>query len=132
MAHVISFTTDRFDVAKEKPNPINPIAGQAVLQWLREELAAAYYSSTEPKTEDWGWYIYVQGVGGSYLVGASGQPEPPSREIEWVVQIHKQRSLVDKLTGTNRMTAGDPLSALLESMVRGRKEFRDVRVDREP
>ena len=34
MAHIISFTTDRFDVSGERPNPINPIAGQSVLLWL--------------------------------------------------------------------------------------------------
>lgn len=48
MAHVISFCTARFDTQKETPNPINPIAGQSVLNWLRDELANASYRSTDP------------------------------------------------------------------------------------
>jgi len=38
MVHLITFVTDRFDPARETPNDINPIAGQAVLLWLRERL----------------------------------------------------------------------------------------------
>jgi len=41
MAHVVSFRTSKFDVRTETPNPINPIAGQGVLRWLRLELAKA-------------------------------------------------------------------------------------------
>ena len=36
MAHVIRFRTDKFDVSKERPNPINPIPGESLLLWLRE------------------------------------------------------------------------------------------------
>ena len=71
MAHVVSFSTGKFDVSTETPNPINPIAGQSILKWLRAELAKAQYTATEPDTEDWGWYIDVTGNDGSYLVGAS-------------------------------------------------------------
>jgi hypothetical protein len=93
MAHRISFRTDRFDVSKETPNPINPIAGQSVLNWLREELAKAAYQSTEPDTEDWGWSIEVEGESGSYLVGASADAEGSTSDVDWIVQVHKSRSL---------------------------------------
>ena len=53
MAHLITFTTARFDISKEPPNPINPIAGHVVLTWLREELLRAHYRVSEPDTEDW-------------------------------------------------------------------------------
>ena len=43
MAYLISFSTDRFDVSGEKPNAINPIAGETVLLWLREGLLKAQY-----------------------------------------------------------------------------------------
>jgi hypothetical protein len=59
MAHLITFTTARFDTTKEPPNPINPIAGQGVLTWLRAELLRAHYRVSEPATEDWGWYMNV-------------------------------------------------------------------------
>jgi hypothetical protein len=53
MAHVIRLTTDKFDVSKERPNPINPIAGESLLVWLREK-AKPRALLTEPDAEDWG------------------------------------------------------------------------------
>jgi len=63
MSHVIYFTTGKFDISKETPNRINPIPGESVLNWFREKLADTQYQTTEPETEDWGWYIYVTGNG---------------------------------------------------------------------
>ena len=130
MAHVITFSTKKFDVSKETPNPINPIAGQSVLRWLREELAKSDCKSTEPDTEDWGWYIEVEAAGASYLVGASADAESSSEPVEWTVQIHKIRSLKEKLLGRNKMTPDDPFSAMLESIVRADTTMEDVSVDR--
>jgi len=131
MTHVISFKTARFDVSKETPNPINPIAGQSVLNWLREELSKAQYQVTEPATEDWGWYIDVQGDGASYLVGASADAEDASPDVEWVVQVHKHRTVKDKLLGRNKMTADDPLAALVERLLRADPAIDQVSVTRE-
>ena len=91
MAHLISFRSAGFDVAGEKPNPINPIAGQSVLLWLREELVRKQYRVTEPDTEDWGWYIEVASEAASYLVGASADAADPAPIIEWTVQVHKNQ-----------------------------------------
>ena len=131
MARVISFTTDRFDVSKEPPNPVNPIAGRSVLVWLREELAKAGYRSTEPDTEDWGWYIDVEDGGASYLVGASGDAEAAGPDVEWVVQVHKHRSLADKLLGRNKMDADDGLFALIEKIVGSETGIERVVVQKE-
>lgn len=83
-----------------------------------------------PRTEDWGWYIRVNGHGASYLVGASGQPEGPAPDMDWTVQIHKNRSLVERITGRNKMTSADRLSAVLEKAMRSQPDFGDVEVDR--
>ncbi len=130
MAHVISFTTDRFDISAERPNSINPIAGQSVLLWLREELSRAQYRVTEPDTEDWGWYVDVEGPDASYLVGASADAAD-STPVEWVVQVHKNRSMKDKVLGRNKMTADDPLVALIETIVRADSRIEQVSVTRE-
>lgn len=37
MAHPITFTASHFDVSAERPNPVNPIAGEAVLNRLAED-----------------------------------------------------------------------------------------------
>lgn len=128
MAAVISFTTDRFDIAAETPNPINPIAGQSVLLWLREELVTAQYRVTEPDTEDWGWYMQVEGASGSYMVGASADAADPAPPVEWIVQVHKDRSMKDKLLGRGRMAPDDPLVALIARIVRADSRLRDVSV----
>jgi hypothetical protein len=131
MAHVISFTTARFDVSSETPNPINPIAGQSVLDWLHEELSKTGFTSTEPNTEDWGWYIDVEGDGASYLIGASADAEAATKEVEWTLQIEKHRSAKDKLLGRNKMASNDPLSALVERLIRADDSIHEISVDRE-
>jgi len=128
MAHVISFTTSRFDITAEKPNPINPIAGQSVLLWLKAELVRASYRVTEPDTEDWGWYMDVQAADAAYLVGASADAEPPSSPVEWTVQVLKHRSMTEKLLGRNKMTDEDPLFALIERLVRADTAIEQVSV----
>jgi hypothetical protein len=130
MAHLIAFRTDRFDVSQETPNPINPIAGQSVLTWLREELAKAACQSTEPDTEDWGWYIEVEGESGAYVVGASADAEGSTSDVDWIVQVHKRRSLKEKLLGRNRMAADDPLFALIERLVRADQRMQQVSVEK--
>lgn len=131
MAHVISFRTSKFDISQERPNPVNPIAGQSVLSWLRGELEQAGYRSTEPDTEDWGWYMDVEGSGGSYLVGASADATDTDAAVEWTVQVHKSRSMKDKLFGGNKMTPDDPLSSAIERIIRADAGIDSVSVDRE-
>jgi len=131
MAHTFSFTTGKFDVSKETPNDINPIAGQGVLNWIREKLAGSAYASTEPSTEDWGWCMDVAGRGSTYLVGASGEPERPPRDVDWVIQVHKNRSMMEKLTGKRKLTPDDPFSVLLEKLLRDEPSFGDISVEKE-
>ena len=129
MAHLVSFRTARFDVRAEDRNPTNPIAGQSVLNWRRVELGKAKYTATEPDTEDWGWYIDVQGEGVSYLVGASADAEGTTPDVEWVIQVHKHRSLKDKLLGRNKIAADDPLVVLIAGLVRADPQFSDISVE---
>jgi hypothetical protein len=128
---LIRFRTAKFDVTAETPNPINPIAGQSVLGWLRTELTQARYTATEPDTEDWGWYIDVTGAEGSYLVGASADAEDATADVEWALQIQKHRSLSDKLFGRNTMTLDDSLVALIEKILRADPLISDVSIERE-
>lgn len=108
MARVIRFTTDKFDVAREPPNPINPIHGISLLQWLREQ-ARPHVEVGEPDAEDWGWYALVDWNGRQYLLGASASEDDGS--CEWVLQIDKQRSIKEKLLGREVMTPDDPCAA---------------------
>jgi hypothetical protein len=134
MAHVISFRTSRFDPTKERPNPINPIAGESVLIWLRENVFREPYSSTEPDAEDWGWYIDVQIDGESYLVGSCAQiDEEPEigEEIEWPLQIHKNRTFIEKLLGRNKMAVDDSLVSKVLDTFKNDAAFHHVTVERD-
>lgn len=131
MAHIISFRTDKFDVSSEEPNPINPIAGQSVSAWLKAFLADTDWTLSEPDAEDWGWYMYVDSGGQSYLVGASADADSRDVVVAWVVQVHKNRSLMDKLFGRNRLAGDDPVFRRLESIITSESSIRDVTVEME-
>ena len=129
MAHLICFVTDRFDLAKETPNDSNPIPGEALLLWLRERLQALGYNTTRPEPEDWGWYVYSERGASRYLMGASGDPESGS-DIHWIIRIHKERSLGDKIFGRNKLASSDGLSEAVERLVRGETDFRNPRIEK--
>src|SRR5262245_39412689 len=130
MAHEITFRSEKFDVTAEDPNPINPIAGQSFLLWLRDRLHDAGYEADEPDTEDWGWYMELSAFDSSYWVGASGFPDEEGAGVEWRIQIHKTRSFLDRLTGKNKLVPDEPLSQVIENFVRDESEFIEVEVYR--
>jgi len=129
MVHLVTFTSSQFDVAVETPNPINSIAGEGVLNWLCENLRSAGYDVTAPEPEDWGWYVYVKDRESSYLVGASSDVDQ-SAPREWTIQIHRERSLKDKLFGRNKLADDDAVSARIEAFVRESSEAQNVHVDK--
>lgn len=62
---IFRFATNRFDVAKERPNPINPIPGESLLLWLIENTRGAVELSA-PDCEDWGWCCDARWIGWEY------------------------------------------------------------------
>jgi hypothetical protein len=52
-----------------------------------------------------------------------------STDVEWVVQVHRARSMKDKLLGRNKLAAGDPLCSLIERLVRADTEMELLSVD---
>ena len=126
MAHLLTFQSPMFDPAKEPPNPINPIPGHAVLQWLKTVLENQGVSVTAIDAEDWGWYFEAK-LEDKYLVGASGAGTSPA--MEWTIQVEKLRSLREKVFGKNKMTGADPLFRMIENGIRAEPAFQDVIVD---
>jgi hypothetical protein len=131
MAHLLTLTTSEFDISRETPNPINPIAGQGILEWIRGRLEGTSWAATAPEPEDWGWYMDVTGPGATYLVGASGEAERESPDIDWTIQVHKRRSAMEKLMGRNRLAADDPLVGLLAKFFFKTPGFRNVEIEKE-
>jgi hypothetical protein len=126
MACVIRFTTRLFDVSKERRNPINPIFGVSLLEWLRAR-AGAELRMSEPDAEDRGWYSGVEWQGRVYLVGASAADEGPERE--WILQIDKQRSLGERLLGRSPMHPDDGCVRYIEALLASEPAFGSLSVE---
>lgn len=130
MAHLVYITTDQFGSVKEEPNPYNPILGKSLLSWLGGELRKSGWEVSEPEAEDWGWYVVAAKGGGSYMVGASGEPEDEKPPTEWIIQIHKNRSFMEKLTGKNKLSDDEALTREIESIARREARVTKVEADR--
>jgi len=128
MARVIRFNTDKFDVTRERPNPINPIYGQSLLVWLREK-ARPQVELSEPDAEDWGWYSSLDWDGRSYMLGASASDEADGVEREWILQVVKEQSLKEKLLGREKMTDDDSCARFFQTILEREPAFRSVSVD---
>lgn len=130
MNQAIYFRTSMFDVSKERENPLNPIYGVSLLDWLREETRGTLRLS-EPDAEDWGWYSELEYEGNRYLIGACAQFEEgddPAAELDWVFQVDKYRSFKDKLFGRNKMSDSDSCLAYFRELFEGNENFREVKV----
>ena len=127
MHPVIHFQSRIFDIGAEPGNPINPIPGSSLLEWLRHRIPAM----SDPAPEDWGWYSHLTLNGRSYLIGSCAH-ESADGNHEWVLQIDKRRSLKEKLLGQARMTATDPCFALVHGLVQQEPGFSAISVENGP
>jgi hypothetical protein len=107
MSVVIRFNTGKFDVTRERANPINPIFGESLLSWLKQALEPAH-NIDKPEPEDWGWYAHVLWEGRRFMLGSSASDEEDG-EREWVLQVVPQRSLKERLLGHGKVTPEHPL-----------------------
>ena len=121
---VIHFQSRLFDVSAEPENPINPIRGASLLDWLRTRVPGL----SEPDAEDWGWYSHLVWQGRTYLVGASAE-ESDDGNHAWALQIDKHRTFKERLFGQGKMTADDPCLALLHGLIAREPAFTDVSVE---
>lgn len=130
MNKAIHFKTSMFDVSKERENPINPIYGISLLEWLKKELEEEF-NITKPEAEDWGWYSELQYGGNTYLIGACAnveESEDPTGEVEWVFQVDKSRSFMEVLLGKNKMTASDSCFIFFKELFDSNPNFKEVQV----
>ncbi len=123
----IRFTTSKFDVSKERRNPVNPIAGESLLRWLQAR-ARPRFEVSEPDAEDWGWYSSVVCNGRHYLLGASASDDEGS-EREWVLQIIKQRTLGERLLGREKMAENDECASFFQRLLESEAAFKGIAVD---
>jgi hypothetical protein len=124
----ISFKTSKFDVSTENKNPINPIYGESLLKWLKQELDSEF-EITEPDAEDWGWYNYITWNNRQYMLGASTyyeEGDDPTSELEWIFQIDKPRSLKEKLLGREKISNNDDCVLFFKSKLESEPSINSV------
>lgn len=124
----ISFKSTKFDVSKERTNPINPIFGESLLKWFKSEIEPDF-DVTEPDAEDWGWYSYIDWKGRLYMLGASTYFEEgnvPKSELEWVLQIDKSRTFIEKLFGKEKISQTDECVLYLKSKLESEPKISSV------
>ncbi|KID56534.1 hypothetical protein JF50_11355 [Pseudoalteromonas luteoviolacea] len=124
----ISFKTSMFDISTENKNPINPIYGESLLKWLKQELDSEF-EITEPNAEDWGWYCYITWNTWQYMLGASTyfeEGDDPKSELEWIFQIDKPRSLKEKLLGREKISIADNCVLFFKSKFEAQPKFNSV------
>lgn len=124
MHPVIHFQSRIFDISAEPLNPINPIAGSSLLQWLGQRIPGL----SAPAPEDWGWYSCVQLDGRNYMIGSCAHVSEDGNH-EWVLQIDKTRSFKEKLLGQAKMATSDPCFALVHGLVQQEPGFTAVSVE---
>ena len=127
MAAVIRFKTRMFDLTKERPNPINPIHGESLLIWLAER-TKENLSISSPDAEDWGWYSHVDWHGRSYMLGACAYDEEDGLN-EWVLQIEKQRTAMERLRGKETMAPEDECVEFFLKLLKSEPQISEVSVD---
>lgn len=126
MSFAIYFKTGLIDVYGEEENPINPIKGKSLLEWLKSrDIKEVSFSEIEP--EDWGWYCDIQYEEQGYMIGASMHEGPPPNE--WVFQISRDRSLVEMITMKGRMSREDKCLKIFENIFKDNGRFIGVRVE---
>jgi len=115
----ILFRSRFFNLSKVGEHFINPCCfGEDLAAWLRSRLAEKNVHAGTPYQEDWGWELPVTLGGESYYLGMNGNPDRPGiNEGEWQIMVSKRRSMWQRLTGTGRVTADDPLLLLVEQIL---------------
>lgn len=127
MPAVIRFNTRKFDVALERPNPINPIFGESLLLWLKQALAPGHVIN-DPEPEDWGWYAHLQWHGQRFMLGSSAS-DAENGAREWVLQVVPQRSLKERLLGQGKATHEHPLVRHLADVLAQESAFTEVTIE---
>ena len=127
MTRVIRFRAAKFDVSAEHPNPINPIPGESLLLWLAVQAKPRALVSP-PAPEDWGWYAIVNWAGRRYMLGSSASAEGDGGH-EWVLQVVKSRSMIEKLLGRERMAFDDSCASFFQGLLETEPSFIGVSAD---
>lgn len=128
MGPVIRFRTEMFDIAKEQENPINPVFGESILIWLREN-AKRLTDFTDVEPEDHGWYVFAKFGPQRYSFVGSVVHDVPPEEQEWYLVVERERTLKEKLFGKGKTGVDDPCFVYVRSLLEAEPGFTHIEVD---
>jgi hypothetical protein len=126
------FETDRFNLSRPKEYFINDCCyGDDLATWLRGKLDELGILASEPAQEDWGWYLEVHHQGSGYFIGIGGHAEDESfsNRGEWRLMVEKRRSLMEILTGKNRMTENEEIVSILRCVVQSEPDMKFLGIE---
>lgn len=127
MHPVIHFRSQQIDVSQEPGNPINPIRGASLLEWLRSRVPADL-AMTAPEPEDWGWYSQVDWQGRTYMLGASVN-ESHDGNHDWALQFDKVRSFKERLLGQAKLLDDDACVSYFRTLMANEPTFTDFSIE---
>jgi hypothetical protein len=126
----ILFNTNRFNLSKVGAHFINPCCfGEDLALWLRDKLIAKGAAVSSSGQEDWGWYLNANSGTDGYFLGMSGNTKGNSAnpdDGEWGIIIKKNRTIMQRITGKGKIAVDDAMFALVEAILHGETDFREV------
>jgi hypothetical protein len=109
----VTCSTDLFNLSVVGEGFINDCCfGEDFSRWLVAALESQAVVADVVCMEDFGWANTATEVGTSYLMCVGGvadeDPDHPNRG-QWRVMLERDRTLMDRLLGKNKISAADPL-----------------------
>ena len=129
----ITFKTGRFNLSKVGENFINPCCfGEDVAAWLRRKLTERNIRTREPHQEDWGWELPAQSGDQSYYLCMAGNADDPATnpdDGEWGIIVEKTRTMWQRLTGSAKIAADDPMLLMIEEILSAQPGISEIRLE---
>jgi hypothetical protein len=124
MHPILRFKTALLNAEQERSNPINPIHGESLLAWLAKHWKGDVPIS-EALPEDWGWYAFARWSGRRYMLGSSCS-EAEKGEREWVLQVVKQRTLIERILRREKPLSADACVNEIKRLLESEPAFREI------
>lgn len=133
----ILFESSRFNLSAVQPHFINPCCfGEDLAQWLADKLPKHGIKTTRtPYQEDWGWEFWAGDTESSYYIGIGGNSAEDSADPNrgaWRVMITKRRSILEKLTGKNKLEQREPIIRTIWTILEAEPEFSNIHFESHP
>ena len=124
-----SFRTAAFvDPPEVLEKNVNGFAGHALAAWVIDEIRKRGIDASDDWPEDHGWDFSVAHGGAKYLCACIIQADEEGAREGGII-IDKSRSLMDKITGRNRMQNDDPVVGAVRMALNAEPSVRELTME---